>query len=99
MKDLPNPFWATIFMVLGCCLLLAVLFKVNANTGQLELGVLMAVASAGTGLTTGAFGYINGHKDGVASVKSTTPGGTTSMSLGVDPLVPPVAPANPQKEG
>jgi hypothetical protein len=89
MKDLPNPFWAFLFMLLGCLMLLAVLFKVTSSTSQLELGVLMAVATAGTSIISGAFGYIQGRKEGdptgvnvpvnpdVASrttVETTTPG-------------------------
>lgn len=68
MKDLPNPAWAFLFMVLGCLLLFAVLIKVNASTTTVMLGVLMAVATAGSSIISGAFGYINGHKDGAASV-------------------------------
>jgi hypothetical protein len=69
VKDLPNPFWALLFMLLGCVLLLAVLMKVTSNTSQLELGVLMAVATAGTSIISGAFGYIQGRKDGEHSVQ------------------------------
>lgn len=76
MKDLPNPFWALLFMLLGCILLLAVLFKVSGNTSQLELGVLMAVATAGTSIISGAFGYIQGRKDG-ESVASNLPANAT----------------------
>lgn len=89
MKDLPNPFWAFLFMLLGCVLLMAVLIKVNADTTTVMLGVLMAISTAGTGLISGAFGYINGHKDGVASVS--TPGAI--VSVGMDP--PPQQPAGP----
>ena len=46
MKDLPNPFWAFLFMVLGCVLLIAVLLKLSVNTTTVMLGVLMAVAVA-----------------------------------------------------
>jgi hypothetical protein len=69
MKDLPNPFWALLFMLLGCVLLLAVLVKVTSTTTQLELGVLMAVATAGTSIISGAFGYIQGRKDGEHAVQ------------------------------
>lgn len=77
MNHLPNPFWALCFMVLGCLLLFAVLVKLNANTTTVMLGVLMAIVTAGSNLISGAFGYINGHKDGVASV--TTPNATLSV--------------------
>lgn len=60
MKELPNPFWALLFMFLGCVLLVTVLFKITANTSQIEVGILMAVATAGSNIISGAFGYING---------------------------------------
>lgn len=95
MKDWPNPFWALLFMVLGCSLLGGVLIKVNTNTTTVMLGVLMAVATAGTSIISGAFGYINGHKDGVASVSvpsQSFPGSAITASVG-DPT-PPVGPAH-----
>ena len=81
MKDLPNPFWAMMFMVLGCILLIAVLLKINTETTTVMLGVLMAITTAGATLISGAFGYINGHKDGVASVSvPTQPSPTASTT-------------------
>lgn len=85
MKDLPNPFWALLFMLLGCALLLSVLIKVTGNTSQLELGVLMAVATAGTSIISGAFGYIQGRKEGENSVQvpmgQPTPDATTRTTV------------------
>jgi hypothetical protein len=83
MKDLPNPFWALLFMLLGCVLLLAVLVKVTSTTTQLELGVLMAVATAGTSIISGAFGYIQGRKDGEHSVQVPLGLGNTSSNTTV----------------
>ncbi len=85
MKDLPNPFWALLFMALGCALLMGCLFKIEVNTTTVMLGVIMAVAPAGTNLISGAFGYINGHKDGIASVTSKSPTSSTTVSVGADP--------------
>jgi hypothetical protein len=99
MKDLPNPFWAFLFMILGCVLLMAVLIKVDVNTTTIMLGVLMAISTAGTGLISGAFGYINGHKDGVASVSiPSQPSPTAATTLTVGPVGPtlPVEPAQPK---
>ena len=99
MKDLPNPFWAFLFMVLGCVLLIAVLLKLNASTTTVMLGVLMAITTAGTNLITGSFGYINGHKDGVASVSiPSQPSPTAATTLTVGPVGPtlPVEPAQPK---
>ena len=78
MKDLPNPFWALLFMVLGCVLLVVVLLKITANTTQIEIGILMAVATAGTNMITGAFGYIQG----VSAPKN-------SMQIPMNPDSPP----------
>lgn len=69
MKDLPNPFWALLFIVLGCVLLLAVLVKVNGSTTTVMLGVLMAVTTAGTSIISGAFGYIQGQKAATNSLQ------------------------------
>jgi hypothetical protein len=80
VKDLPNPFWALLFMALGCALLMGCLFKIEVNTTTVMLGVIMAVATAGTNLISGAFGYINGHKDGVASVSIPTQSSPTSAT-------------------
>ena len=96
MKDLPNPFWALLFMLLGCVLLVGCLFKIGLMTTTVELGVIMAVATAGTNLISGAFGYINGHKDGVASVKipsQPSPDSSTTVIMG-NPTTP-VDPAKP----
>jgi len=92
MNKLPNPFWALLFMLLGCVLLLAVLVKVTANTTQLELGVLMAVATAGTSIISGAFGYIQGRKESADSVNVPT-NPTSATRISVDP-----APQAPQTE-
>ena len=90
MKDLPNPFWALSFMVLGCVLLMAVLIKVNTGTTTVMLGVLMAVATAGTSLISGAFGYIQGQKAAAASLAvPPEPGSSATISLGTPPATPP----------
>ncbi len=94
MKDLPNPFWALTFMILGCVLLGGCLIKINLNTTTVMLGVIMAVATAGTNLISGAYGYINGHKDGVASVSiPSQPSPTAATTLTVGPV--PTQPAEP----
>ncbi len=101
MKDLPNPFWALSFMVLGCVLLMAVLLKVNTGTTTVMLGVLMAVATAGTSLISGAFGYIQGVKAGANSVQvpldPATSGTTTNVSVTPGPSG--TAPSPPQPAG
>jgi hypothetical protein len=101
MKDLPNPFWAFLFMVLGCILLLAVLLKINGSTTTVMLGVLMAITTAGTSLISGAYGYINGHKDGALSVSvpsQPSPGASTVATVG-PPGPAPVAAQPPISQG
>jgi hypothetical protein len=86
-------------MSLGCALLIGCLFKITSATTTVELGVVMAVATAGTNLISGAFGYINGHKDGAASVKipsQPSPDASTVVSLG-NPTTP-IDQLNPPKE-
>jgi hypothetical protein len=62
MNNLPNPFWAFLFACLGVALIALALYH------PAEPGVTTAVISAGTALIAGAFGYINGHAAGAASV-------------------------------
>lgn len=83
MKELPNPFWALMFMVIGCILLIAVLLKVTERTTQIEVGLLMAVATAGSNIISGAFGYIQGRKDGESSVSvPTDPKANVNVAVG-----------------
>lgn len=100
MKDLPNPFWALLFMFLGCVLLVAVLFKVTAYTSQIEVGLLMAVATAGSNIISGAFGYIQGRSDGKASAlpDPPPPGSTATADTHVEVNTPPTQAVTPPKE-
>lgn len=94
MKDLPNPFWALMFMLLGCGLLVVVLLKPSVT-----VGIAMAVATAGSNLISGAFGYINGHKDGVASVSvPSSPSSTNATTVSIGDVPPVVAAVEPPKE-
>lgn len=84
MKDLPNPFWALMFALLGSALIIAALYHSGA-----PIGVLMAVTTAGSSLISGAFGYINGHKDGANSVTvPLSPSTSASTTVTVDPTMP-----------
>lgn len=56
MKDLSNSFWAAVFIVLACTLAVIALYSPNKDTG--------AVITMASSIITGAFGYIQGHKDG-----------------------------------
>jgi hypothetical protein len=68
MNQLPNPFWAFLFACLGVLLIALGLYHPSPQSV-----VTTAVISAGASLIAGAFGYINGHASGVASVTPTQP--------------------------
>ena len=63
MKDLPNSFWASVFIALAATLLIVALFVPSKDSP--------AVITAASSIITGAFGYIQGHKDGAASQNPT----------------------------
>lgn len=63
MSNLPNPFWALMFCVLGSILIIVVVF----HPGNEQIAMASITVSAS--LISGAFGYINGHSAGVASVR------------------------------
>ena len=62
MKDLPNPFWATLFIVM------AVVLAIVSLVVPTQANVTMAVIAIASNIVSGSFGYISGHKDGAASV-------------------------------
>lgn len=62
MKDLPSAFWACLFLVIACALAAMALFAPTKEN------VTMAVITLASSIATGAFGYIQGHKDGAGSV-------------------------------
>lgn len=67
MKELPNPFWATLFLALAAILALAALLHPGVQT------VTMAVLTLASNIASGAFGYISGHAAGAASATPTPP--------------------------
>jgi hypothetical protein len=62
MKDLPNSFWAAVFIAIACCLA-AFALVVHDKTDT------TAVITMCASIITGAFGYIQGVKDGKNSVQ------------------------------
>jgi len=80
MKDLPNPFWAATFIIIACVLAgLALFAKDKTDTS--------AVITMASSIITGAFGYIQGVRDGKNSVQvPLTP--ATSTTVSVDPTKP-----------
>ena len=69
MKEMPNAFWATLFILLSGGLAIAALIIPNKDAATMQV---LTLASS---IATGAFGYIQGHKDGVNAANPTQPGG------------------------
>lgn len=61
MKDLPNPFWAALFIGIACALAAVALFAHDKTDTS-------AVITMASSIITGAFGYIQGVRDGKNSV-------------------------------
>ena len=61
MKDLPNSFWASVFIAMACLL---AAFALMAKDKTDTTAVITMCAS----IITGAFGYIQGVKDGRNSI-------------------------------
>lgn len=58
MKDMPNSFWAAIFIFLAAVIAVVVLWSPGAENLK---GSVITLASS---IVAGSFGYIQGHKDG-----------------------------------
>lgn len=86
MKDLPNAFWACSFIFIAFVLGVILLFAPSPE--NVKMGVLTMASS----IVTGAFGYIQGRKDGADSV-TVPPNPTASTTVSVVPT-PPADPAN-----
>jgi len=66
LKDIPNPFWASIFILIACLLaVVALMVKDKTDT--------TAVITMASSIITGAFGYIQGVKDGSAKPPQPNP--------------------------
>jgi len=60
MKELPNPFWAVLLIICAAILAVLALRSTNANAAS--------VITMASSIVTGAFGYIQGVRDGAKSV-------------------------------
>lgn len=63
MDKLPNPFWAVLLILMACGLAFAALHSTASNAAS--------VITMASSIVTGAFGYIQGVRDGAA--KPTVP--------------------------
>jgi hypothetical protein len=94
MKDLPNSFWAAVFIAMAC-ILATIALVVHDKTDT------TAVITMCASIITGAFGYIQGVKDGRNSVQvpldqspigsptTTTVSVTPTKAVTPDPTQPP----------
>ncbi len=83
MKDLPNPFWAVLCIMLACAVGMYALHSGSANAAS--------VITMASSIVTGAFGYIQGHRDGSAAdlPPGTTQNSTTETKVQIpDPNAP-----------
>lgn len=97
MKDLPNSFWAAVFISMAC-LLAAFALVVHDKTDT------TAVITMCASIITGAFGYIQGVKDGRNAVQvpldQAPSGGPTTTTVSVTPSAPKPDPTqDTKKEG
>jgi hypothetical protein len=72
MKDMTNSAWAAIFIFMACALAESALFSHNSNATM-----VLTMASS---IITGAFGYIQGVKDGKNSLQVPMDQPTTSTT-------------------
>ena len=61
MKNMTNSAWAAVFILLACILACVALFSHSGNA--------TSVITISSSIITGAFGYIQGKKDGENSVQ------------------------------
>jgi hypothetical protein len=65
MKELTNSFWAAVFILLACALAVVAMYSPAKDHA--------AVITMASSIITGAFGYIQGHKDGSNSNQASLP--------------------------
>lgn len=67
MKELPNAFWAFMFVLVACVLAgICLLTPFREN-------VTMAVVTMASSIVTGAFGYIQGYREGGSHLNNANP--------------------------
>lgn len=92
LKDLPNPFWAATFILIASGLAVAAMLTKDKS----DTAAIITMASS---IITGAFGYIQGHKDGAATVSvPSQPSPTSATTVTVGDPSQPAGLAQPTKE-
>lgn len=84
MKDLPNPFWAGLFI------LFAVIVAIVALKIPTQANATMAVIAIASNIVSGSFGFISGNLASRNSVQVPTdsPAGTTTSVSVAQPAQP-----------
>lgn len=72
MKEYPNSFWAAIFILIASIVAVVALFSDSKEAA--------AVITMAASIITGSFGYIQGHRDGIASSTQSASDGTETTS-------------------
>lgn len=85
MKDMTNSAWAAVFIFLACVLACVALFSHSSAAAS--------VITISSSIITGAFGYIQGKKDGENSLANMPPGSQLHTTQSVDTKVPETTPS------
>lgn len=80
MKDLPNPAWAAIFMLMACIMAESSLFSHSSNATM-----VVTIASS---IITGAFGFIQGVSAGKNSLQVPMNPDSPPSTVTVTPQIP-----------
>jgi len=89
MKDMTNSAWAAVFILMACILAGIALFSHSPNA--------TSVITIGSSIITGAFGYIQGKKDGESSnsIQIPTNPNAPASAVTVTPQAPVKADSQP----
>lgn len=80
MKNMTNSAWAAVFIFLACVLACVALFSKSGNS--------TSVITISSSIITGAFGYIQGKKDGESAAAGLPPNSSTSSTTTVGEVKP-----------
>lgn len=87
MKNMTNSAWAAVFIFLACVLACIALFSHSSAAGN--------VITISSSIITGAFGYIQGKKDGDNSPPDLPPGLSLHQQTDIKAATPPVDASKP----
>jgi hypothetical protein len=88
LKDMTNSAWAAVFILLACVLACVALFSHSSNA--------TSVITISSSIITGAFGYIQGKKDGENSLSVPMNPDSPASTITVTPPAPSTIPNAPK---